>query len=121
MTGIVKNEAYFIIVFVMFYFLSNISEFMKNWRIHVFKTNFCTTFDDSLFQSAMTLKQLKQVQFIARANGWNDNVAATVLVTKADSEKVTEEELMKALESKYDVMRDKLLAEVSAVVSQVAI
>lgn len=60
----------------------------------------------------MTLKQLKQVQFIARANGWNDNVAATVLVTKSDTEMVTEEQLLKALESKYDVMRDKLLAEV---------
>eukprot|EP00057_Strongylocentrotus_purpuratus_P011445 XP_011665919.1 PREDICTED: trichohyalin isoform X2 [Strongylocentrotus purpuratus] len=67
--------------------------------------------DDLESKSAMTLKQLKQVQFIARANGWNDNVAATVLVTKSDTEMVTEEQLLKALESKYDVMRDKLLAE----------
>ncbi|XP_071495122.1 uncharacterized protein [Diadema antillarum] len=62
-------------------------------------------------KTLMTLKQLKQVQFIARANKWNDNVAATVLVTKEETEAVTEEQLVKALESKYDAMRDKLLAE----------
>ncbi|XP_041457735.1 trichohyalin-like isoform X3 [Lytechinus variegatus] len=67
--------------------------------------------EDLESKSAMTLKQLKQVQFIARANGWNDNVAATVLVTKSDTEMVSEEQLLKALENKYDVMRDKLLAE----------
>ncbi|XP_022097553.1 trichohyalin-like isoform X2 [Acanthaster planci] len=58
-----------------------------------------------------TLKQLKQVQYIARANGWNDNVAGTVLVTKSDSSEVTEEQLLKALEVKYDTLRDKLLSE----------
>ncbi|XP_071784125.1 uncharacterized protein [Asterias amurensis] len=62
-------------------------------------------------KSATTLKQLKQVQFIARTNGWNDNVAGTVLVTKSDSSEVTEEQLIKALEVKYDTLRDKLLSE----------
>ena len=56
---------------------------------------------------------MKQVQFIARTNGWNDNVAGTVLVTKSDSSEVTEEQLIKALEVKYDTLRDKLLSEVS--------
>ncbi|KAJ8047726.1 hypothetical protein HOLleu_06793 [Holothuria leucospilota] len=58
-----------------------------------------------------TLKQLKQVQYIARANAWCDNVAATVLETKSDEDNVTEEKLVKALEGKYDALRDKLLLE----------
>ncbi|XP_038068700.1 trichohyalin-like isoform X2 [Patiria miniata] len=67
--------------------------------------------DDLGSKTVTTLKQLKQVQYIARANGWNDNVAGTVLVTKSDSSEVTEEQLLKALEVKYDTLRDKLLSE----------
>lgn len=63
-------------------------------------------------QAINTLKQLKQVQYIARANAWCDNVAATVLETKSDEDNVTEEKLVKALEGKYDALRDKLLLEV---------
>ncbi len=55
---------------------------------------------------------MKQVQFIARLHGWNDNVAHAVLQVKGQGEEVTEEQLVKALEHKYDALKDKLLAEV---------
>lgn len=58
------------------------------------------------------MKQLKLVQFIARTNAWCDTVAATLLETKTNEDVVTEEKLVKALEGKYDALRDKLLMEV---------
>lgn len=58
------------------------------------------------------MKQIKQVQFIARLHSWNDNVAQAVLRAKDQGDGVTENQLVKALENKYDALKDKLLAEV---------
>ncbi|XP_070559138.1 trichohyalin-like isoform X2 [Ptychodera flava] len=60
-------------------------------------------------KSAATLKQLKLVHNTARTQKWYDNVATTLLGGK--QKMTTEETLMKALEDKYDALRDKLLAE----------
>lgn len=46
-------------------------------------------------------------------DGWNDNVAGSLLGTGGfSSTKDEEKELMKALDQKYDALKDKLLAEV---------
>ncbi|CAH1784103.1 unnamed protein product [Owenia fusiformis] len=64
-------------------------------------------------KDAKTLKQLKLVHATSRKQEWHDNTAIVLLgETKRDAEYSNEEtEIIKALEQKYDAMRDKLLAE----------
>ena len=64
----------------------------------------------------MTLKQLQSVHSMARKERWYDNLAACVLGLKraqarAAGEESVEEELVEALEQKYDAIKDKLLTE----------
>ncbi|XP_033123436.1 trichohyalin-like isoform X2 [Anneissia japonica] len=62
-------------------------------------------------KSVSVLKQLKLVQYLARANAWNDNVARTLLEVKTQLDAISEEELFKAIENKYDALRDKLIID----------
>ena len=65
----------------------------------------------------MTLTQLRAVQHQARRLRWYDNIAVSLLGQKTrghqpDGENIpTEEELLGALEEKYDALKDKLIAE----------
>nr|XP_006823325.1 PREDICTED: trichohyalin-like [Saccoglossus kowalevskii] len=61
-------------------------------------------------QSAATLRQLKQAEMIARSQKWYDNVAS-IMFGIAHQQLTSEDELVEALEEKYDALRDKLLAE----------
>ena len=65
------------------------------------------------------MKQLKLAQSMAREEKWHDNVA-TLLFDQGSSTVENEDELegedtevVKALQEKYDAMKDKLLMEVS--------
>ena len=49
----------------------------------------------------------------ARLDCWYDNVAGTLLGSSKQEKLDGEEEVVKALEEKYDALKDKLLAEVS--------
>ncbi|XP_032219683.2 trichohyalin [Nematostella vectensis] len=71
---------------------------------------------DLASKSPAILQQLKQVQFLARRERWYDNIAAALLGVKrlpkcANSQAPTEDELVEALEEKYDALKDKLLME----------
>ena len=64
----------------------------------------------------MTLKQLQSVHTMACQERWYDNLAACVLGLKrksaaTSSEESAEQELVEALEQKYDALKDKLLTE----------
>ena len=65
----------------------------------------------------MVLKQLQSVHSMACKERWYDNLAACVLGLKRKQARLTteesaEEELVEALEQKYDALKDKLLTEV---------
>ncbi|XP_077983007.1 uncharacterized protein LOC144437842 isoform X2 [Glandiceps talaboti] len=60
-------------------------------------------------KTAATLKQLKIVQNMARTQKWYDNVAGVLF--DVTQKMTTEDKMVKALEEKYDALRDKLLAE----------
>ena len=70
-----------------------------------------------LFQSPTTLMQLRAVQHQARRNRWYDNIAMTFFGQKTAARKhsehkvPSEEELLNALEGKYDALKDKLIAQ----------
>lgn len=70
-----------------------------------------------VFQTAVTLSQLRTVQHQARRYRWYDNIAVSLLGVKKHARKPdqadipTEEELLDALEEKYDALKDKLIAE----------
>lgn len=71
---------------------------------------------DLAVKNPMTLKQLQSVHTMARKERWYDNLAACVLGLKraqarATGEESAEEELVEALEQKYDAIKDKLLTE----------
>ncbi|XP_078596993.1 uncharacterized protein LOC144873475 isoform X1 [Branchiostoma floridae x Branchiostoma japonicum] len=69
---------------------------------------------DLAAKTVATLKQLKTVQYRARADRWYDNVAAVLLTggrPKSPEEGGSEGELVKALEDKYDALRDKLIMQ----------
>lgn len=64
----------------------------------------------------MTLKQLQSVHIMACQERWYDNLAACVLGLKRNqarpsAKESAEEELVDALEKKYDALKDKLMAE----------
>ena len=64
----------------------------------------------------MTLKQLQSVHTMACQERWYDNLASCVLGLKrktaaTSSEESAEQELVEALEQKYDALKDKLLTE----------
>ena len=64
----------------------------------------------------MTLKQLQSVHMMACQERWYDNLAVCVLGLKRNqarpsAEESAEEELVEALEKKYDALKDKLIAE----------
>nr|CAB3228489.1 trichohyalin-like [Phallusia mammillata] len=68
--------------------------------------------DGLLDKTAVVLRKLAQVQRQARADGWCDNVAGSLLgLEDAHQRKEEEEEVLRALEDKYDLLKDKLLAE----------
>ena len=61
------------------------------------------------------MKQLKNVQNLARKNAWYDNVAAVVLQSETaakSEEEAAESQVLDAVEKKYDALRDKILMEV---------
>ncbi|XP_066283910.1 trichohyalin-like isoform X2 [Branchiostoma lanceolatum] len=69
---------------------------------------------DLATKTIATLKQVKMVQYRARADRWCDNVAAVLLTggrPKSPEEGGSEGELVKALEDKYDALRDKLIMQ----------
>ncbi|XP_078676996.1 uncharacterized protein LOC144913832 [Branchiostoma floridae x Branchiostoma belcheri] len=69
---------------------------------------------DLASKTIATLKQLKTVQYRARADRWYDNVAAVLLTGErpaSPEEGGSEGELVKALEDKYDALRDKLIMQ----------
>ncbi|CAH1265139.1 MAB21L2 [Branchiostoma lanceolatum] len=69
---------------------------------------------DLATKTVATLKQVKTVQYRARADRWYDNVAAVLLTggrPKSPEEGGSEGELVKALEDKYDALRDKLIMQ----------
>lgn len=56
---------------------------------------------------------MAEAQRMARLGSWHDNVATSLLGASQQSEKkAEEEEVVKALEDKYDALKDKLLSEV---------
>lgn len=64
----------------------------------------------------MVLKQLQSVHSMACQERWYDNLAACVLGLKRKQARVAaeespEQELVEALEQKYDALKDKLLTE----------
>ena len=65
----------------------------------------------------MTLSQLRAVQHQARRHRWYDNIVVSLLGQKTPGHKPdrdnipSEEELLGALEEKYDALKDKLIAE----------
>ena len=64
----------------------------------------------------MVLKQLQSVHTMACQERWYDNLAACVLGLKRAQarsavEESPEQELVEALEQKYDALKDKLLTE----------
>ncbi|XP_071961658.1 uncharacterized protein [Antedon mediterranea] len=67
--------------------------------------------EDLKTKSLPVLKQLKMLQYEARSNSWNDNVAMTLLEVKAPLEVISELEVVKAVENKYDALRDKLIMD----------
>ena len=76
-----------------------------------------------IFQDLQTLKQLKLAQSVARDEKWHDNVA-TLLMEQGNSTVISEDELkeedtevVKALQEKYDALKDKLLMEASLSIS----
>ena len=76
-----------------------------------------------IFQDLQTLKQLKFAQSVARDEKWHDNVA-TLLMEQGNSTVISEDELkeedtevVKALQEKYDALKDKLLMEASLSIS----
>ena len=68
-------------------------------------------------KSGVTLTQLRAVQHQARRHRWYDNIAVSLLGQKSAGHKPdqdnipSEEELLGALEEKYDALKDKLIAE----------
>ena len=63
-----------------------------------------------ILQDLSALAKIQQVNIFDRKFGKNENVA--VVVTTADvSTKAGDDELVEALENKYDTLRDKVLAE----------
>ena len=77
----------------------------------------------SILQDLQTLKQLKLAQSVARDEKWHDNVA-TLLMEQGNSTVISEDELkeedtevVKALQEKYDALKDKLLMEASLSIS----
>ena len=69
-------------------------------------------------QSTETLKELKQAQSSARRHQWYDNVAMVVLGTErlrthSPGGDTAQQEVLDALEKKYEIVRDKLLLQVS--------
>lgn len=71
---------------------------------------------DLAVKNPMTLKQLQSVHTMACQERWYDNLAACVLGLKraqarASGEESAEEELVEALEQKYDALKDKLMSE----------
>jgi len=71
---------------------------------------------DLAVKNPMTLKQLQSVHTMACQERWYDNLAACVLGLKRkqarpSAEESAEQELVEALEQKYDAMKDKLLTE----------
>jgi hypothetical protein len=71
---------------------------------------------DIFAQTTVTLQQLQQVQLMARQQKWYDNIAATLLGVNrtrnaSSAQAPSEDELVEALEEKYDALKDKLLAE----------
>ena len=76
-----------------------------------------------IFQDLQTLKQLKLAQSVARDEKWHDNVA-TLLMEQGNSTVISEDglkeedtEVVKALQEKYDALKDKLLMEASLSIS----
>ncbi|RMX39987.1 hypothetical protein pdam_00022972 [Pocillopora damicornis] len=72
---------------------------------------------DLAVKNPMVLKQLQSVHSMACKERWYDNLAACVLGLKRKQARLTteesaEEELVEALEQKYDALKDKLLTEV---------
>ena len=64
----------------------------------------------------MVLKQLQSVHTMACQERWYDNLSACILGLKRkqarpSAEESPEQELVEALEQKYDAMKDKLLTE----------
>ena len=63
------------------------------------------------------MTQLRAVQHQARRHRWYDNIAVSLLGQKSVGHKPdgsnipSEEELLGALEEKYDALKDKLIAE----------
>ncbi|XP_064633679.1 golgin subfamily A member 4-like [Lineus longissimus] len=68
---------------------------------------------DFLQKTPQTLKQLKNVQNLARKNAWYENVAVVVLQSEAGSQAGQDEnaQVIDAVEKKYDALRDKILME----------
>ena len=59
------------------------------------------------------MRKLAEVQREARIGCWYDNVAGSLLGSSKREKQDGEEEVVKALEEKYDALKDKLLAEVT--------
>lgn len=62
-----------------------------------------------LLQDAAALRAIAKSLWRARNEKWFDNVAAILLQSDLSDE---EEEIVDALEKKYDALKDKLIAEV---------
>ena len=64
-------------------------------------------------QKPATIRKMAEMQRMTRLGCWHDNVANSLLGASTKNENRAEEaEVMKALEEKYDALKDKLLAEV---------
>ena len=64
---------------------------------------------------------MAEVQREARLGCWYDNIATSLLGASSKGEKSDgDDEVLKALEEKYDALKDKLLAEVSRAVESLA-
>lgn len=68
-------------------------------------------------QPSLTLTQLRTAQHQARRHRWYDNIAVSLLGMKVSGQKSnqdnvpSDEQLLGALEEKYDALKDKLIAE----------
>ncbi|XP_074646022.1 uncharacterized protein LOC141902273 [Tubulanus polymorphus] len=78
----------------------------------------CNVMDNLSSQTPNLLRELASAQTISRQNQWNTNIAAVIV--KSEGRKVNESEesltdeqqhVVKALEEKYDAMKDKILME----------
>ena len=96
-------------------FLHTLVQLILNWLVHLYKTSVTSL----VSQDLAGLQQLHKALTSMKKDSQNDNIASVLLGDRSglqaedDSEATSEASVLRALEDKYDAMRDKVMIEVT--------